>query len=376
VGVGHEDAVVLDSGVALLSSDDKHWMKASAAVAATAAPGALHFFDFANDAAGRLKLLGFPRAATFHPHGMGVLRGAAGKHLLLVVNHNGGWNDVVEEFEVTEAPASGDGAAAAAAARVPRVTFRRGMQHAELAHLNSVAPVSETAFYATRWSHYAPESALNWVERFGRLAFGRVLFCARTGEALDCRVAAAGFQMTNGIELSRDLKVRAGACALVCVRSEPRAERVRRRLDAATGAQVRARQVSSPGVRRRRHSALAARARALTPRARSDNSLSLAATFHTYGAGDNLRLDAEGTLWLASHPQMLRFAACAFREHLCTAPSAVERVRGDAADGAETQVVLSGHGDLLAGSSVAARHGGRVLIGAVTAPGFVVCAAQ
>jgi arylesterase / paraoxonase len=88
------------------------------------------------------------------------------------------------------------------------------------------------------------------------------------------------------------------------------------------------------------------------------------------GSGvDNIDVDAGGRLWVAAHPKLLTFV-----HHIshptALAPSQVFRI--EPASGRVEEVFLD-LGSRLSGSSVAAFHDGRMLVGAVFDPKFLDC---
>jgi arylesterase/paraoxonase len=97
---------------------------------------------------------------------------------------------------------------------------------------------------------------------------------------------------------------------------------------------------------------------------------------HLYlGTGlDNIDVDAAGTLWIAAHPHMLDFLAHA-GDPAKLSPSQVLRVSPPGAEKREARQVYLGLGSEISGSSVAAVHQGRMLIGAVFEPKYLNCAA-
>src|SRR5436309_99556 len=88
------------------------------------------------------------------------------------------------------------------------------------------------------------------------------------------------------------------------------------------------------------------------------------------GSGvDNIDVDAEGRLWVAAHPKLLTFVRHV-SDPAVLAPSQVFRI--DPASGRVEEVYLD-LGSGIAGSSVAAFHDGRLLIGTVFDPKFLDC---
>ncbi len=85
--------------------------------------------------------------------------------------------------------------------------------------------------------------------------------------------------------------------------------------------------------------------------------------------GDNIEVDADGALWIGSHPKLL-----AVPKHEADpshpSPSQVLRIRPDAA--AVEEVYLN-DGAPIGAASAAARHGNRLIIGQIFGNGFLDC---
>lgn len=85
--------------------------------------------------------------------------------------------------------------------------------------------------------------------------------------------------------------------------------------------------------------------------------------------GDNIEVDAEGQLWIGSHPKLL-----AVPRHEADpanpAPSQVLRV---SADGEQVDEIYLNNGQPIAAASAAARFGNRLLIGQIFGDGFLDC---
>jgi arylesterase/paraoxonase len=88
--------------------------------------------------------------------------------------------------------------------------------------------------------------------------------------------------------------------------------------------------------------------------------------------GDNVEVDADGNLWIGSHPKLLAFVAHA-EDPTKLAPGQVIRVSPDPKGGYRIDEVYLNAGDEIAGTSVAARRGQRLLIGQVFGNGILDC---
>ena len=90
--------------------------------------------------------------------------------------------------------------------------------------------------------------------------------------------------------------------------------------------------------------------------------------------GDNLELDADGSLWIGSHPQLLtlvRYMSGA----LPYAPSQILRVV-PGRTGTPVEEVYLNRGEQVSGASVGAVRGKRLLIGTVADSKFLDCVMQ
>lgn len=85
--------------------------------------------------------------------------------------------------------------------------------------------------------------------------------------------------------------------------------------------------------------------------------------------GDNIEVDAQGTLWIGSHPKLLAVPKHA-ADPASPAPAQVLRVT---ADGRSVDEVYLGDGQPIAAASVAAHFANRLLIGQIFGNGFLDC---
>lgn len=100
------------------------------------------------------------------------------------------------------------------------------------------------------------------------------------------------------------------------------------------------------------------------------NALTLESTVFVDTGPDNIDVDASGDLWIGSHPKLVTLAGF-LAGRGTQSPSQVLRLDRDDGFGVE-EVMLSDGSDLSA-STVAARFGDRLLVGAVLSPGFLDC---
>lgn len=87
---------------------------------------------------------------------------------------------------------------------------------------------------------------------------------------------------------------------------------------------------------------------------------------------DNIELDAAGRLYIAAHPQLLTFVKHS-KDAGFLSPSQVLRLEARPGIGYEVEEVYLDSGVEIAGSSVAAVRGNRMLIGSVFDPKFLDC---
>ncbi len=87
---------------------------------------------------------------------------------------------------------------------------------------------------------------------------------------------------------------------------------------------------------------------------------------------DNIELDLEGNLWIASHPKLLSFVAHV-GDPKKKSPSQVLRVSVAGKQDSEFKEVYLNMGEELSGSSVAAVRGNRMFVGAVFDPFILDC---
>jgi len=89
-------------------------------------------------------------------------------------------------------------------------------------------------------------------------------------------------------------------------------------------------------------------------------------------APDNITTDERGDLWIAAHPKLLSVMR-AFRNASSVAPTQVFKVRAGAQDSGRVTEVYLNEGRELSAGSVAAVHGGRMLIGSAVESRLLDC---
>jgi arylesterase / paraoxonase len=195
----------------------------------------------------------------------------------------------------------------------PRLTHRRTLTDPALVSPNDLVAVSPSQVYVTN-DHGHPTGVLRTVEEYLRRPWANVVLW----DGQRFREAAAGIQLANGINVSPDGR------SLYVVSSIGGTVRVYER-DVATG------------------------------------DLAFRHAIPLHSGGDNLEIDADGTLWVGSHPQLLKVIRymAGGREH---SPSQVLRVVPRPDGGDVTEIYLD-DGHQLSASTVAAVFGKRLLIG-------------
>lgn len=245
----------------------------------------------------------------FQPHGISLWREPDGRAALFVVNHppdGHGWpRHTIEIYDVLD----------------DRLAHRATLVDPRLVMPNDLVAVGLDRFYVTN-THAHPPGFLQTVETYLQLRGAEVLYYGPGGFS----TAIADLVFPNGINVSPD--GRTVYVAAVTWRSVLTYAR-----DPATDA--------------------------LTPRGE----------IAIDSGGDNIEVDADGALWIGSHPKLLAVPKHA-ADPGAPAPSQVLRV--DPASGAVTEVYLN-DGAPIAAASAAARLGDRLIIGQIFGNGFLDC---
>jgi len=244
------------------------------------------------------------------PHGISLWREADGRAALFVVNHPApghGWPAHTIEIYDVEAE---------------RLVHRATLTDPRLVMPNDLVAVALDRFYVTS-THAHPPGRLQALETYLQLRGAEVVRYGPGGFS----TAIADLVFPNGINVSADS--RTIYVAAVTARS----------------VLVYDRDPSSD---------------ALTPR----GEIALGS------GGDNIEVDADGQLWIGSHPKLLAVPAHA-ADAANPAPAQVLRV---SADGTTVDEIYLDDGTQIAAASVAARLGDRLLIGQIFGAGFLDCA--
>ena len=105
----------------------------------------------------------------------------------------------------------------------------------------------------------------------------------------------------------------------------------------------------------------------------NDNSLKLRQKIFLKTGVDNIETDADGNLWIGAHPKLLTFVDYS-KDPGKLSPSQVIRIRWQSFGNYEVDEVYLSTGRPMSGSSVAAVYNGKMLIGSVFDPIFLICA--
>lgn len=245
----------------------------------------------------------------FQPHGISLWREPDGRAALFVVNHppaGHGWPaNTIEIFDVL-----GD-----------RLVHRATLTDPRLVMPNDLVAVALDRFYVTN-THAHPPGFLQTVETYLQLRGAEVLHYGLGGFS----TAIPDLVFPNGINVSPD--GRTVYVAAVTWQSVLVYDR-----DPATDV--------------------------LTERGVIDID----------SGGDNIEIDADGALWIGSHPKMLAVPKHA-EDPSHPSPSQVIRV---SPDGEVVEEVYLNDGSPMSAASAAARHGNRLIIGQIFGNGFLDC---
>lgn len=304
--VGPEDVVVHPrTRIAYVAGYDRR-----AAERGQATPGAIWSWPLDRPDSAPRNLT--PGAGTeFQPHGLGLWLAPEGRRdRLFVVNHpapgSGKPPHVVEAFEI-----DGDALVPVAAWSDPDL----------LVMPNDVAPVGPDRFYLTN-THVNPKGRAQDVETLLRLPRAKVLYFDGNG----FRPVREGELMPNGVAASAD----------------------GRRVWIA----------STTGLEVKEHE-----------RDPSSGDLRYVRSFFVGTGVDNIDVDADGDLWIGSHPKLLAVPPMV-TDPAAKSPSQVVRLRPSTG---EVEEVFLDDGSRMSGSSVGVRVGDRLIVGQIFGDFFLDC---
>ena len=311
---GAED-IVLDraAGRMFIASDDRRAMAAGKPTR-----GAVYILPIvgAEAVSARLDATG-GKPAGFHPHGISRFVDSTGKTTIMVVNHPKGFNNYAgTTVEIYDAV---DGIT---------LNHRRTVSVPGLTRINDIISTGPNSFYATsesdleRGSLSESLSIITDSDRTGAVWH----FDGTIGKKLD-----TGIGFANSLALTADGKTlyASGTTsrAIFIYDRDPATNAIKRRDSAFVGTGV-----------------------------------------------DNLDIEDDGRLWIASHPKLLSFIQHAGNPAK-GAPSQVivlEPATGGAG-GKIDQIYMKGPDDKFSGASVAVRDGNKMILGSVFEPGIRVC---
>lgn len=237
----------------------------------------------------------------FHPHGISLYHGDNGTKSLFVINHLNSGKQQVEIFDIS----SND-----------QLTHRQSITYPELITPNDLVAVGPSQFYATNDHRYPRDSIMQAVEDYLGLPLSTVSYF----DGKEGQLVASGFQYSNGIAITPDLKT-------VYV------------------AEIMGRKIN------------------VFERDLNDGSLTKQGEIPVNTGADNLEWDDKGNLWLGAHPRLLDFVAHA-KDITEVSPSQVIKIELNSAEPKVSEVYLSDGSDI-SGSTVGAVSGETLLIGSV-----------
>jgi arylesterase / paraoxonase len=280
-----------------------------AAIAGNPKQGAVWAYDLKSPGAVPVNMTPDP-AFSFHPHGLGLHQGPEGL-TLMVVNHGAGSGVFDGAPDTVETFRIEDG----------KLKHAGTIKGELLRSVNDVQPVGDGKFYASI-DHGNPTGFARTVEDYARLPQAKVVYF--NGETV--RYVADNIRYANGVNVSPD-----GETVYVAGTTD--------RLIHVYGRDI------------------------------PSGDLWLKSRLETGTGVDNIDVDDVGALWIGAHPKLLTFVGHS-KDASKKSPSQVLRV--DPGSG-EVYEVMMDDGNLLSGSSVAARYGNRLLVGPVLDPGFLDC---
>jgi len=204
------------------------------------------------------------------------------------------------------------------------LVHRRTVKDPALVSPNDIVAVGRQSFYATN-DHRFPRGLMKTVEDYLKLPLANVVFF----NGRDFQVAADGFGYANGINISPDGR------ELYVVGTTQMALKIFNR-DLTSGVLTH------------------------TASIQFDTGL------------DNIEIDSAGALWIAAHPQLLKFVAHS-KDASKRSPSQVLRVTLHPDGEPQVDEIYLTNGEALSGASVGAVHQNRMLIGSVFEPRFLDC---
>lgn len=241
----------------------------------------------------------------FHPHGISLYRAPDGKKRLFVINHRHTGGNAIEIYDVV------DGS----------LKHAETVQYPELSSPNDILAVGERQFYATNDARF--KTGFLWLIEalFARPWASVSYYDGKTGS-----IAARRLKYANGINISADGKT-------VYVAEVTRKTVSDYTRDSASGA------------------------------------LTLGHRTRVKGGADNIELDAQGRLWVAAHPDSLKFLGHA-RSAEKFSPVLVVRITPSTH---QVETVMSHDGSIISAVATAAVSPEWMLLGGVFDPKLLLC---
>ena len=264
-------------------------------------PGRIYRLDLSKPASAPQALAGTEQISPFHPHGISLFRTDRDQVLLFVVNHT-----------VPGQPRAGHSVEIFAVSE-------DGLRHLDtIANLlfrspNDIAAVGPRQFYLTNDQGYLDGMGMR-LERFFGLANSDVVY-------FDGQVASV---VLNELAFANGIQFDARTDRVLITETRADSLRIYRRTSA-------------------------------------DGSLSFDQAVEVGRGPDNIDIDEQGHIWIATHPNMVKLLAHASSPQALS-PSRVVRLESD---GTGLEDVYVGSGEELSAASIAAVHNGEMLLGAV-----------
>ena len=246
-------------------------------------------------------LTGTEQIESFHPHGISLFRTADGQSLLFVINH-----------AVPGQPREGHSVELFAIAE-GRLRHIDSIANLLFRSPNDIAAVGPRQFYVTNDRGYLDGIALQLERIFGWANSDVVYFDGQVAS-----VVLDGLSFANGIQFAPQTEQ--------VFMTETRANTLR-----------------------------------IYRRSRDDGALTFINGIQVGRGPDNIDIDKNGTIWIATHPKAFNLIAHADRPESLS-PSRVMRLR---ADGTGLQEIYVGTGEEFSAASVAAVYNGEMLLGTI-----------
>ena len=262
-----------------------------------------------DDNARKMRNVTPPHLTDFHPHGIALWKSPDGRRYLFAISHRTReYVHAVERFEW----------------RNDSLIHLESISDMErMTSPNDLVATGERTFYVTNDHYYGKEGIGKTIEDYLQRAISFVNFY----DGKTFRQVASGIAYANGINMSPD-----GSKVYVA---------------ATTG-----RKLLTYG------------------RDKANGSLTLQDQTDLKTGVDNIELDEQGDLWIGCHPQLLKFVAHA-KDEKNRSPSQVLHLRHRKEGGYLSKEVFLNDGKEYSGSTVAAVHRDRLLIGSVFEPSIL-----